>query len=232
MKKPEKYTILNYAIYVIVIAVFNLFFFMLGSLPHPASVWIAYGFIHFAFIMAIVTPFITEKGRDRVTFMQSTYAITMVYFVIELVIGLIFIFIALQGIRASLLVQVFIAAIYLVVLFVNMIANEHTSKSVKKKQQDLLYVRDACGQLQSVLDGTKNEEIRSTIKKAYDTISSSPIKSDTSVQNVESQIMDEIQRLGNLVLSGEESNKEEIIFISEKIIRLTNDRNRILKLYQ
>lgn len=232
MKKPEKYTILSYAIYVVVVAVFNLFFFMLGSLPHPVSVWIAYGFIHFAFIMAVVTPFITEKGRDRATFMLSTYAITMAYFVIEFVIGLIFIFIALQGFKASLLVQVFIAAIYLVVLFVNMIANEHTAKSVKKQQQELLYVRDACGQLQSVLDSAKDKEIRSTIKKAYDTISSSPIKSDASVMNVESQIMDEIQRLGNLVLSGEESNKEEIIFVSEKIIRLTNDRNRKLKLCQ
>lgn len=56
-KKSLLYILLD----LIFLAVFNTVFFVVGGTEHPASVWIAYGFIHFSYIMVLVTPFLVRK---------------------------------------------------------------------------------------------------------------------------------------------------------------------------
>ena len=57
MKKSK---ILGSMIHLIILALFNALYFGLGGTDHPASAWISYGFIHFSYLMMILTPFIAE----------------------------------------------------------------------------------------------------------------------------------------------------------------------------
>lgn len=113
------------------IIIFNMFFFVLGKMPHPASVWIAYAFIHFAYLTMIATPFLAGKGDASVSRL-ALGAVSTGYFVIEFIVGLVIIFISPVKLKASLLTQVVIAAVYVVLLVVNLLANDHTASQSKK----------------------------------------------------------------------------------------------------
>ena len=225
MKKSK---ILGGLIHLIVLALFNALYFGIGGTEHPASAWISYGFIHFSYLMIILTPFITQKGKDRATYASSMYTITSAYFFIELVLGGIIIIVAPEGHKFSLFSQLIVCAIYLIILFGNMMADEHTAKAVEKHEAELLYVKESCAMLKSILNDISDKQLYRQVEKAYDLIQSSQVKSDASVHSIESQVISEIDNLGSAVHYGDSTG---ISVAVDKIVRLANERNRRLRLH-
>lgn len=224
MKKSK---VLGSLIHLIVLALFNALYFGIGGVDHPASAWISYGFIHFSYVMVIITPYITQKGKDRATYAASMYTITSAYFAIELIVGAIIIIVAPEGHKFSLFSQLIMAAIYLIILFGNMIADEHTAKSVEKHEAELIYVKESCSMLKAIMSDISDKQLYRKIEKAYDLIQSSPVKSATNVLSIESQVISEIDNLGLAVRNGDAT---AISASADKIVRLANERNRLLRL--
>ena len=75
------------------LVVFNVVFFVASGTQHPASVWISYGFIHFAYIMLLVTPFLIRKSSSAAVFGFSLYSISSTYFFVAFIAGIVFILI-------------------------------------------------------------------------------------------------------------------------------------------
>lgn len=224
MKKSK---ILGGLIHLIVLALFNALYFGIGGVEHPTSAWISYGFIHFSYLMMILTPYITQKGKDRATYASSMYAITSAYFFIELVVGGIIIIVAPEGHKFSLFSQLIMCAIYLIILFGNMMADEHTAKAVEKHEAELLYVKESCAMLKAILSDISDKQLYRQVEKAYDLIQSSPVKSNPGVHSIESQVINEIDNLGFAVRNGD---SVAISNTTSKIVRLANERNRLLRL--
>lgn len=224
MKKSK---VLGSLIHLIVLALFNALYFGIGGVDHPASAWISYGFIHFSYVMVIITPYITQKGKDRATYAASMYTITSAYFAIELIVGAIIIIVAPEGHKFSLFSQLIMAAIYLIILFGNMIADEHTAKSVEKHEAELIYVKESCSMLKAIMSDISDKQLHRKLEKAYDLIQSSPVKSATNVLSIESQVISEIDNLGLAVRNGDAT---AISASADKIVRLANERNRLLRL--
>lgn len=224
MKKSK---ILGGLIHLIALALFNALYFGIGGVGHPTSAWISYGFIHFSYVMMIVTPYITHKGKDRATYAASMYAITSTYFFIELIVGGIIIIVAPEGHKFSLFSQLIMCAIYLIVLFGNMMADEHTAKAVEKHEAELLYVKESCAMLKAILSDISDKQLYRQVEKAYDLIQSSPVKSNASVHNIEGQVIAEIDNLSSAVRYGDSA---AISMAADKIVRLANERNRRLRL--
>ena len=125
----------------IFLAVFNTVFFVAGGFHHPASVWISYGFIHFSYLMVIITPFLIRKSSSAAVFGFSLYSVSYSYFLLEFVVGLIFVLIKSDSFKAALVIQIIIAGLYGVLLISNLIANESTAESIREaikesKQRD------------------------------------------------------------------------------------------------
>ena len=224
MKKSK---VLGSLIHLIVLALFNALYFGIGGVDHPASAWISYGFIHFSYVMVIITPYITQKGKDRATYATSMYTITSAYFAIELIVGAIIIIVAPEGHKFSLFSQLIMAAIYLIILFGNMIADEHTAKSVEKHEAELIYVKESCSMLKAIMSDISDKQLYRKVEKAYDLIQSSPVKSATNVLSLESQVISEIDNLG---LAVRNDDATAISASADKILRLANERNRFLRL--
>ena len=224
MKKSK---ILGSLIHLIVLALFNALYFGLGGVNHPASAWISYGFIHFSYIMMIITPYITQKGKDQGTYAASMYTITSTYFVIELIVGSIIIIVAPEGHKFSLFSQLIMAAVYLIVLFGNMMADEHTAKAVEKHEAELVYVKESCSMLKTILNDIDDKQMYRNVEKACDLIQASPVKSHPNVHAIESQVINEIDNLKFAVSKGDSAAISDTI---DKIIRLANERNRLLRL--
>lgn len=206
--------------------VFNVVFFVAGGTKHEASVWISYGFIHFAYIMMLITPLLVKKSTNTAVLGFPLYSISSAYFLVAFIVGLIFIFTHPESYKMSLIVQVIIAGIYAIMLISNMIANEHTAESVERHEMELRYVKDASAHLKSIMDSVSDKAMRKKIERLYDLLHSSPAKSNSTVRDYELTVLDLIDALENDLSRGDIPAANATI---SKIERNASERNRRLK---
>jgi signal transduction histidine kinase len=222
-KKSLLYILLD----LVFLVVFNVVFFVIGGAEHVASVWIAYGFIHFAYLMILVTPFLIRKSSSSAVFGMSIYSVSATYFFVEFVVGLIFIFIASDSYKASLVVQVIIAGIYAVILLANLIANEHTADNVAKHEAEVAYIKNTAAELKALIGKASDKRANKEIEKAYDVVHASPTKSSSVVVGIEKSIYCAVAELRDAVKNNDTA---QTVVIAKEIAELTEERNRKLRL--
>lgn len=208
------------------LAVFNTVFFVIGGVNHPVSVWIAYGFIHFSYLMVVATPGLARKGSSAAVFGFSLYSISAIYFAVECIVGLLFIFIGSESYKASLIVQVIIAGIYAVMLISNLLANEYTADSVERHEDEVAYIKNASSRLKILVGRASDKKANKEIEKAYDILHSSPSRSTATVKLIEEGIMNKIAELERVVAADETA---AIMTIAGEIVAMTEERNRKLR---
>lgn len=213
----------------IFLAVFNTVFFVAGGTDHTASVWISYGFIHFAYLMVLVTPFLIRKSSSSAVFGFSLYSISSTYFLLEFVVGLIFIFMKSESYKAALIVQVIVAGIYAVLLLSHLIANEHTADSVERHEEEVSYIKTASSRVKALIGKSNDKKANKEIEKAYDTLHSSPSKTTAIVRSIESNVMNKVTELEGAV---SDQDTATIITTAGEIVALMEERNRKIRLSQ
>ena len=221
-KKNILWAILN----LIFLVVFNAFFFIGNTADYNASVWISYVFIHFAYLMLLLTPKLIRKGRSSAVFGFSLYSISAVYFLVEFVTGVIFILVAPESSNAALLTQLCIAGLYGIILIANMLANEYTADAEEKRQPQIAYVKDASAKLKGLLERINDKEAKKKVEQVYDAVYSSPVKSHPNIAELENRILQSVNELERAVATG---NKEDIISMANSLLALINERNNLLK---
>lgn len=206
--------------------VFNIVFFVMGGAQHPASVWISYGFIHFAYIMLVVTPFLIRKSSSAAVFGFSLYSISSAYFFAAFIVGVIFIAAHPENYKWSLIVQVVIAGFYAIMLISNMIANEHTADSIERHEMELQYVKESSAMLKGIMEMASDKVLKKKIEKAYDLLHSSQVKSSGAVRDYEVTVMDLIEVLEQNVARNDVAAANTTL---DKIMKNANERNRRLR---
>ena len=206
--------------------VFNIVFFVMGGAQHPASVWISYGFIHFAYIMLVITPFLIRKSSSAAVFGFSLYSISSAYFMAAFIVGVIFIAAHPENYKWSLIVQVVIAGFYAIMLISNMIANEHTADSIERHEMELQYVKESSAMLKGIMEMASDKVLKKKIEKAYDLLHSSQVKSSGAVRDYEVTVMDLIEVLEQNVARNDVAAANTTL---DKIMKNANERNRRLR---
>lgn len=206
--------------------VFNIVFFVMGGAQHTASVWISYGFIHFAYIMLVITPFLIRKSSSAAVFGFSLYSISSAYFFAAFIVGVIFIAAHPENYKWSLIVQVVIAGFYAIMLISNMIANEHTADSIERHEMELQYVKESSAMLKGIMEMASNKALKKKIEKAYDLLHSSQVKSNGAVRDYEVTVMDLIEVLEQNVARNDVTAANTTL---DKIMKNANERNRRLR---
>jgi signal transduction histidine kinase len=212
----------------IFLVIFNAVFFVAGGVDHNVSVWVSYGFIHFAYLMLLLTPALVRRGKNASVFGFSLYSVSSAYFLLELVVGVVFILISPGSYKAALLVQLCVAGIYGIALISNMIANEHTADAEEKRQYQIEYVKNASAELKGLLETVSDKDAKKKVEKVYDALYSSPVKSHPNLAQMESQILISVNELRGVVSLGE---KEKIITLADSLLIAVNERNRQLKMF-
>lgn len=223
----NKKSILYILLDLVFLAVFNTVFFVIGGTEHPASVWISYGFIHFSYLMILVTSFLIRKSSSAAVFGFSLYSVSAVYFFAEFIVGLVFIFIGSESYKVSLVVQVIIAGIYTIMLLSNLIANEYTSDRVERHEDEVAYIKNAASRVKNLMGKASDKKANKEIERAYDTLHSSPSRSVATVKLLEEEIKNKVTDLEDAVAADETA---AIITIAGKIVAKTEERNRKLKI--
>lgn len=222
----NKKSILWILLDLVFLIVFNVVFFVMGGTQHPVSVWISYGFIHFAYIMLVVTPFLIRKSSSVAVFGFSLYSISSAYFFVAFIAGVIFIAAHPENYKWSLIIQVVIAGFYAIMLISNMIANEHTADSIERHEMELQYVKESSAMLKGIMEMASDKALKKKIEKAYDLLHSSQVKSSGAVRDYEVTVMDLIEVLEQNVIRNDVTTANTTL---DKIMKNANERNRRLR---
>ena len=116
---------------------FNGTFFVLFGTENPNSVWISYTFIHIAYFTMLFIPIYKTKGEASYYLTSSLYVQAIGYFLLELIVGVVFIAWRLEEITWPLIIQAVLWLVYMVLILGNAWANQATAKSLQKRQQDI-----------------------------------------------------------------------------------------------
>lgn len=211
----------------IFLVIFNVVFFVISGTEHPASVWISYGFIHLAYIMLLITPKLIRKSSSSSVFGFSLYSISSTYFLVEFIIGVIFIFAKPESYKVSLVVQIITFGIYAAMLISHMIANEYTADNIERHELELQYVKNCSAQIKGIMNQVEDKNIKKKVEKAYDTLHSSPVKSNNTARDYELTVMDLIEVLEQNI------ERNDLIAASttlDKILKNADERNRRVRL--
>jgi len=211
----------------IFLVIFNVVFFVISGTEHPASVWISYGFIHLAYIMLLITPKLIRKSSSSSVFGFSLYSISSTYFLVEFIIGVIFIFAKPESYKVSLVVQIITFGIYAAMLISHMIANEYTADNIERHELELQYVKNCSAQLKGIMNQVEDKNIKKKVEKAYDTLHSSPVRSNNTARDYELTVMDLIEVLEQNI------ERNDLIAASttlDKILKNADERNRRVRL--
>ena len=217
---------LRFLFQLIFLIIFNVSFFVLGGVAHYISVWISYGFIHFAYFMLVLVPKFTRNGKSSAIFGFSLFAISAAYFFIVFITGMLFILTSPVNHISALLVQLFIVGLYGIIFISHMIANKNTTKAERKRQYQIAYVKDASAKLKTILESITDKDAKKAVEKVYDAIYSSPVKSHPDLMQMETSILQSINELENAVST---ENKSKIISLAGSVLRMVNERNIHLK---
>ena len=220
-----KKVILWVLLILVFLIVFNTIFFLVGILPHPLSVWLSYGFIHLAYLMVILTPLLTRKSSSASIFGASIFTISMIYFAIEFVAGLVFILLQRSVITIPLIVQVVLFGVYAIILLSVLIANENTADAVARHEQEVFFLKDLSSQVKLLYDQTEDKETKRSLERLYDLLHSSPTKSTPVVRQIEQEMAARIDHLKDAI-RGKGGNVSGLI---SDIAYLAEKRNSILK---
>ena len=194
----KKRTVLWAVLDLIFILVFNLCFFLLSKPGRPASVWVAYVFIHLSYLSVLAMPFLNRPENPAVLGL-SLYAVSAVYFLVEFIVGLIILFLRPQRIVASLLVQVVLAAVYVAVLVINLLANDHTADELAGQTEQAARIKDMASRVRLLTGRLPDRDVDSKIQRIYDLLHASPAASPASAADVERRLSDGITRLEEAV---------------------------------
>ena len=224
----KKITVLWLILNLIFLLVFNAIFFVAGGVEHNASVWVSYGFIHFAYLMLLLTPKLIRRGKSAAVFGFSLYSISATYFLVEFIAGIVIILVSPESFSVAFLVQLCIAGLYGIILVSHMISNERTAEAEEKRQTQIAYVKDASAKLKGLLDSISDKETKKKIERVYDAIYSSPVKSHPNLEQIESSILQSINELERAVTTGD---KDYIASVANFLLSSINERNNLLKTF-
>lgn len=222
MTKKNILTIILDGIFVVA---FNVLFFVNSGKDHTAAIWICYGFLHFAYFMILLTPVIEAKGKTGYISKLSSYTISLLYFLIELIFAIAVFSLKIEKAKFVISVQTVLTAVYGILLITNLLANDATARKQERHDIENDFIKSISSKVKYIETITFDTSLKNKINNLYYLIHSSPSKSSSDVVIYESKISDLLNELENIVGSDKVLAFEKITEIEQ----ILNKRNYILK---
>lgn len=215
---------------VIFLGIFNLLFFMIGEMPHPASVWISYSSIHVSLVIALCVPLATSGKKDFARQSVVSFAVTGAYFALAFITALIFMIIAPSsggGVKASWIIQVVLLAIFVIVFIPLLVANSSTNHVSTVQDKEAGYLQDAYSRVVLLRDSVGDAKTTVELDVLYNVIAASPTRSSNDVKDLEMKLISQISDLED---AADKKDYEAVRELCAKITRTVKERNRVLML--
>jgi hypothetical protein len=220
-----KKNVLKIVLVTVFLLLFNVIYFMAEGTGRTASCWIAYGFIHASYLLLVFSGLIAGREGKTVELALPVYGISLTYFVINLLVGIVIIVVSPERIKLSLIVEILMLGIYLVFLCTTLLANEHTMEQTGQRRIEKRYVQDCSNEIKTMMERTGDRTIYKKLERVYDVLHASPLKSNDSVMEYELEVIRLIRVLDRNLQSREAEAIDRTI---QEILQNAGERNRRL----
>lgn len=190
-----KSSIFKIIIGLVFLALFNILYFVVGGTEHVSIDWVCYGFIHASYLMILITPLFCLSNKTMSVQSSTLYLTASFYFIIELVVGLLFMYFKPQTDFWAIIVQSVLLAIFLVVQLSGVLANDATNASLKKQEVESINIASLVLRLRESMRAVSDLEARKLVKLCVDAVSSSPIETFPEVAGAESAMQTAVDDL-------------------------------------
>lgn len=205
---------------------FNGTFFVLFGTENPNSVWISYTFIHIAYFTMLLLPIYKTKGEASYYLTSSLYVQAIGYFLLELIVGVVFIAWRLEEITWPLIIQAVLWLVYMVLILGNAWANQATAKSLQKRQQDIGQYQSNRMNIKRLLAWAEDAEVKRILVICYDRLDISSSSKTPESENLDAEIAQTIDLLKLNLRSGDNKLSLDSAMNLHKLIE---ERKTLLK---
>lgn len=205
---------------------FNGLFFLLSGTENPDSVWISYAFVHLAYFTMLFIPVYKTKGEASYYLTSSLYVQAINYFLLELIIGVVFIVWRLEGITWPLITQAVLWLVYMVLILGNAWANQTTAKSLQKRQQDINQYQSNRMNIKRLLAWAEDAEVKRILVTCYDKLDISSSRQTIESESLDTEIAQTIELLKLNLRSGDNRQSLDSVMNLHKLIE---ERKTLLK---
>ena len=201
----------------ILLVVFNFAFFLIDFDRRVASVWISYAFIHLAYLQLIAVPFLIPQSQSTHSFIESTSAVSAIYLLVELVLGTVFILLALEEWKIVLLTQLVLLIISMLILYATILTNKRTANTEYYEKQAQKTMKSAGSYLQQAKQFVEGGD-KAAIDAAYYELKASPLLVDENIRGLENNILTGCKSILDLAQAGQhEEMRKQIALVSQLI---------------
>ena len=228
----KKRTILTIILDSVFVVAFNALFFLHGGAHSAVSAWVCYGFLHFAYLMVLVTPLIESGGKTASLSRLTTYSISLSYFAINFVFALFIFFYgnsdgAIIDITPVVSIEIIVTTLYVIILATNLLTNDTIAKKQAVHDADNAFIKTISAKAKYIETLAVGQTLKNRLNDLYATAHASPIRSSSEVTVYEEKI---ITLLDELEKNVEQANTEKSAELIGEIGRLLNKRNVMIKM--
>lgn len=183
-------------IYVILLGVFNLLVFTISKSRNDVF-WLSYGFMTLAFVVQIVSMFLSFKSADVETafFGIPLASFSVFYLGAELVIGALFMIFQMASLTLALVIQVLVLAVFLIIAIISLLSRDTVQQISDNVKEHVSNLKSVLVDIEMLMDGCTDPELKASLRKLSETDKYSDPISNEAVADVEQRIMRKISKL-------------------------------------
>lgn len=207
----------------ILLAMFNISFYSITKASCTLSMWISYGFIHFAFLMFFLEPlFVQNSKNSKHVAIESITLLTIIYFFCSLSVGIFFLINPLLVVYQY-SIEVFVTGIYLIILIITVVINNKIAKNESEFLADKQFLTTVFVKAEFIKSKVTDKKLLMDLQEQS---KYSPVKSSEIVRNYENEL---IKILDDITLNIDVLQEIELNNKIETCKNLLNQRNILLK---
>ena len=194
------------------------------------SFWISWAFIHISFVILVCILVLSVPQQKKIIFGMSESAITIYYFIIELVAGLVLMFQFAFFPVASFVIQMVILAAFAVLFLATKFMNQDINSKEQVRAVELYQFKYILEEMKAVLRQVDySAPYKQLIEHAYDSMAASQVKSSEEAALIEGEIRELIKQLQQAVST---SDEVAILQLCKQMETAIAERNSKLRLHQ
>lgn len=193
--------------------VFNIIYFVVGGLDHGAAEWISYVFILASLLCAILAPQASPHAPSHSTLVGSVALAGVVYFALELAVGVAFILLWPNAWQGALVTQLILLAIFLALAITLTRANARTNRAEERQLDERRRFNNLIASAQMLASATQTEDLRAEIQRIVEDLRCSPVRSAAETIGIEEMIAGELNEL-HLALEANDAERASSLCIA------------------